>query len=244
MNIACTQCGAKLEIRPDDEFLVCPYCESALYVDLGRTVVTKTAKPIIKEDTAVGSLEKLLAESEVFGFEIKSVRMVYIPYWQIEVRGKWRTYPACGLPVTALARPAIPQTTELLGSDEKPDAEELLPDIPLENLLNSLKEKGEIDSEPEKAALFKIPFYLIEYEHQGQNFAAYVDGVMGRVFYDDLPPSQSTKLDRNFGVIMGASFVALLAAALIVPNVWLRIITTGAAAGALYMVLKSWTGTE
>ena len=242
MKIACTQCGADVEIDPSDEFIVCPYCKSALYIDFGRTVLTRVAKPIITRDQAVRSFQKCLEDFEIAGDEITKCELVFIPYWQLETNGQTNLFPACGLPTASLHEPDIPQTTDFLDADSKLDSRELLPDIPLEHILTSLEEQRATTKEPKRIALFKIPFYQINYTHRDEGFEAYVDGIVGSVFYDDLPPSQSTKLDRYFGAIMGISFAVLLASALIVPSPLLRILTTGATGLALYAFLKSWTG--
>jgi DNA-directed RNA polymerase subunit RPC12/RpoP len=38
MEITCTQCGAKAPIEPETEFLRCPYCETALYLESDKSV--------------------------------------------------------------------------------------------------------------------------------------------------------------------------------------------------------------
>jgi len=241
MKIACTQCGADIDIKPDEEFLVCPYCKTALYVDLGRTVLTKTAKPIVTAEQAVRSLRDLLSANEIAGTRIDRVEMVYIPYWQLEIGGRTLLLLACGLPMVSLQKPGIPQTAELVDTVDGSGARELLPDIPLDQILASIDERGGA-KEPERAAIFKVPFYRIDYTHQTGSFEAYVDGIVGGVFYDDLPPSQSTKLDRYFGAVMGFSFAALFAAALAASSPLVGLVTTGAAGAVLYAILRAWTG--
>ena len=64
-SLNCPQCGAKIPDIEESGFIVCPYCESTLYVDLSK-VIQHFYYPLgIKDDMLEGILVRWLSRHEL-----------------------------------------------------------------------------------------------------------------------------------------------------------------------------------
>ncbi|OYW01638.1 MAG: hypothetical protein B7X11_03945, partial [Acidobacteria bacterium 37-65-4] len=61
MNIRCANCSAEIPLERDEEFLVCPFCNSSLYLDRAHTFKSFLVKPAVSSAGAVNRLAQELA---------------------------------------------------------------------------------------------------------------------------------------------------------------------------------------
>ena len=67
MEIKCTQCGGKAPIEEDADFIRCPFCETALYIDADRSVKHFYMDPAVA-DSAGEIIDGMIAGDSRFFF--------------------------------------------------------------------------------------------------------------------------------------------------------------------------------
>ena len=68
MRLACSQCGADVEIGPVDRFIECLHCASSLLVLDGRTFQPVRVDPLLKPAQAGEAVDRTARVALVTGF--------------------------------------------------------------------------------------------------------------------------------------------------------------------------------
>jgi len=222
LRIPCTQCGAEVEITETEEFLECPFCQSALYVDLKRTVLNTVIEPSLEEKDAPLLVEKHLFAHQVLGDIVwEQSRLSYIPFWEVTDGGRSHVQPAVSLTDSELIHTGPGSGTKKIRDPDAADSDRMvLPDIYAETVLERMREKGLLADEPEGISLVHAPFIEVRYLFLDKSYTAYVDAVSGAVLAETLPPSPRLKLDRRFGVLMGLALATFTIEGLLLGILW------------------------
>jgi len=196
VSVACTQCGASIEPRAGERLLECPYCDTALVVDGGATLIHEVMVPTVTMDQVPAHLRRFLGGTSTIADLDKKARLEpaqleYFPFWAFTVAG------AGGERV--ILQPAAPsslqglQGLELPAGSTRPMRREttgevtvIEPEVPLETARDWLMTKqGEV--EVRQTVLYHLPMYRTPYSWQGRTYQAAVDAVSGKVFPADFP---------------------------------------------------------
>ena len=196
MSVACTQCGASIEPRAGERLLECPYCDTALVVDGGATLIHEVMVPTVTMEQVPAHLRRFLGGTSTIADLDKKARLEpaqlqYFPFWAFTVAGpngeRVTLQPAAPSSLQGLqglelpAGSTQPMRREIIG--EVPIVE---PEVPLETARDWLVSK-QGDVEVRQTVLYHLPMYRTPYSWQGRTYQAAVDAVSGKVFPADFP---------------------------------------------------------
>ena len=173
MRLACSQCGADVEIGPADRFVACSHCASSLLVLDGRTFQPVRVEPLLSPAHARNLAGDIDGEPA----------LVYVPYW---VDG----------PSLALACPALEVETGVptlrarpggqLGFHNDPAAADAAADY--------LDPEAIPGAESPAPGLCYVPYYRFESAAAGGGTEpVWIDGLDGGRF----PPPEEPALSRT-----------------------------------------------
>lgn len=221
MNIKCSQCGAQVPIEKDSDFIRCPYCETALYVDTDRTVMHyQLDSPLTQQDLAP-LIQRQLAYLEINDqVTLHSSEFFYFPFWRLDTAlGASVVIPAAAPPVEDMLQVKSPAgdlklfRPELSVEHEVREPELLLDDALVE--ARKLLDNPSIDFRA--TALLHLPVHRVQYQCSNGLYTAMVMGATGEVFADLWPPGPQKQKDRVLGTIALLAFMLFLLEAALIP---------------------------
>ena len=201
MRVACTQCGAAVEVAADARILECPFCSTSLAVDATGTVFHEVMLTTVEAAEAVSHLRRFLAgRHTVAGLaeaaRISSPRLELFPFWAFTVSapGGERVVlqPAAPSVLQGLQGVSLPAgTTRPMSAEAAGGAPVIEPEIPVATAREWLAQQ-QGDHPVVRTVLYHLPLYRIDYEYRGRTYRAAVDGVSGQVFPGDYPAKAET----------------------------------------------------
>jgi len=240
VEIKCSQCGAAIEISPESGFITCPYCDSRLYLETGRTITHSYLQPRLKPEQVPGALVNDLAELELNRpVQVVETKLKYVPFWVIQLKNGRLRFPASQLELAELQEFSLPAGA-LLPYDPgiEQQAEVELPEAGLDKIMqqpNIVKIKDEIV----KADLVHVPFYQVAYQYAEQRYHAMVEAGGGKLFADKLPESLGREKDRYFLILFGILSLVFLVESFLVRGLGMLLLVCGlTGAVAWYLVRK------
>lgn len=219
MEIKCSQCGAGIEVSPESGFIICPYCDSRLYLEEGKSVKHYYLKPALKPEQIPSLLNKELSKLELTQpAELIKSQLIYLPFWLIKLKEQILYFPASGLEIMALRSYSFP-VGELVPYEPELEQKAKIEaaELALDTLLLQLGDKL-CEEKIEKVELIHIPFYHLEYNYQAQQYQAMIDAGTGRLYADKLPSSATRTKDRYFLSRFAILSVVFLLEAFFIPN--------------------------
>ncbi len=244
MDIKCTQCGAKVPIEEDSDFIRCPYCETALYVETDRTI-KHYYMVAQKPDSDLGPvIQRKISYMEIKDpVEVTTHKISYLPFWKLETSGgKVVVVPAAMTPLEGLRKVAQPAgelklySAELTESFKVVEPQALLEEAAAEGLI-LLDTPG---LKFQSATLLHLPMYEVDYTCQNSAHKALVDAVSGEVYADQWPAAPQKQKDRFFGLIAVLALALFAVEAAVLPGFWLVVLAYAVTSGLLYFFTNRW----
>ena len=268
-SLRCPQCGAPARPVEDDPFLSCPFCGAHLFLDAGGAVRHFIVQPRLDRAMAGAALVRWLKDREVVGAAgTVSSEMVFLPIWQLVIRGRTHLVPAAGTIYEGLDRLAIPAGDQRVfdaGIAKGPRGESarlIEAAVPLRAAAARVsssrgrisssesgnpdeeRTRGEQGLEGVEARLIHVPLHLLAYQHNGAGYHAAVEASAGRVYPVTVPRSAENRIDAALAALLAGGLVAnLLALSLIRSVPLLSVALLGLVWWALYgfgMKLATW----
>jgi hypothetical protein len=239
MDITCTQCGAKVPIEHDTEFLRCPYCETALYVETDRTVKHFLMPATVAEKDLVPVLRRKLAYLEIKApVNVTGVKTVWFPFWRLDAKmGGAAMVPAAAPPLEDMAS-IKPPAGNLQLYTEGPGRTEVAPEVLLEDAVvegwKALEAKEPIEFSA--AAMLHLPLLEVSYTCRNRPYRAVIEAASGEVYADDWPAAPARKKDRVLGLIAVSAFIAFTLEAALIPVLSIALLMLAATALLVYFV--------
>ncbi|HBY08801.1 MAG TPA: hypothetical protein DEH22_13865 [Chloroflexi bacterium] len=211
----CTQCGGELHPDEGQNFLVCPFCESTVYIDKTRVVFHWYLASTLDQPKAQANLARWMGGSATIKDLDKKARLAgssfeFFPFWVFKSKDKsdneslWLE-PAAAISVSELKNITVP-AGDLRKYDESINAQAHAPTIPLPTVMEWLKPRLPADAEISETALVHIPIYTFKYTYKGDSYTAIVEGATGGVFANIFP----AKAESPFRIVGGlAAFIFL-----------------------------------
>lgn len=201
----CTQCGGELHPDEGQIFLICPYCNSSVYLDKSQVVFHWYLAPTLDENQARSALRRWMAGNQTVKdldkkATLEGVSFEYFPVWYFKQRRnagrpaegptggdeKILLEPAAATSVSELRRLQIP-AGDLRKYEPSLDSQAQAPSVPLQAVLGWLAERQVPRQEIREQALVHIPLYTCKYTFQGKPYTAVVEGGTGGVFANIYP---------------------------------------------------------
>jgi hypothetical protein len=234
MQIKCTQCGAGLDITEDTGFIVCPFCDSRLYLESDRTVRHFYLQPVIKAKDVAGFIGKELSRRELKDpAQVISAHIVFIPFWLVRMKETTLSYQAADLEYSVFEQLKIP-VGELIPYESELEGkfEVQAPEVSLEQIMKK-QELDEYKDKVERVDLIHIPFYKVRYSYKSAAYHSLVDACSGVAYAENFPASISKEKDRFFMIIFAVLSVVFTVEAFALPGFlfpMLAFVITGAGA--------------
>lgn len=239
MEIKCTQCGGGVGISEESGFIICPYCDSRLYVESEQTVRHLYLKPEVRPEQLSGIIGKELFKLELKGpVSVVSVAPVFLPFWLIHLKDDTLKVPAAELTNAELQKFAVP-VGKLLPYDSGIEARHkvVMPELSLDQVLKRPlmeKAKGMI----ERSDLIHIPFYRVAYKYDDGSYQAMVDAGEGRLYAEKFPRGLSQEKDRYFLTLFGVLAAIFLVEAALIPKFWFTVLAYGITSAIGWYVVR------
>ena len=232
MNIRCASCSAEIALVRDEEFLVCPFCHSSLYLDRAHAFKTWTLKPAVSATGAVDRLAQELARREIPPVPTTRSEAILAPFWGIRGEAMQETVPAFS-PVPALLQGYRLPSADALNFDEsQTGAFAVLP------CSESSSSKWEGREDISSFTLYQVPFYRLAFGAGAVSYSAWVDAVSGKVYMDQAPPPRSEAISSRFLGILFGLFALFTAVAAFVPGFGWSLLAVSAVAALSYPLVK------
>jgi hypothetical protein len=224
LDVACTQCGARITVRADQRLLSCPYCATALVIDAQGTLFHEAMVPTLEADEVPSHLRRFLGGRDTVAnldreASIEEPRLSYFPFWAFTVgdRGGERVVlePAAPSSLQGLQGLTLPAgNTRPMSAELAGEAAVHEPEIPVATAREWLEARHG-DQPVRRTVLYHLPLYDIRYSWRGKTFRAAVDGVSGKVFPADFP----AKAEAPYVLVAVLAIVVFGLEGLIIGNV-------------------------
>ena len=228
MQVQCTQCGAAVDLAAGGQFVTCPYCTSALYVDRSKVVFHFVVKATLGLEDAQGKLRRWMAGNETVKdldvhARIQQQELIYFPMWRfVAVRDSAEqefSEPASSFSISEIKK--IPLSGGDLQFFSSRDFEGMPlkePDVLLDSAISWLQQDGIQKDQIKEINLIHIPFYLFKYQFRDTLYQAIVDATSGRVLSSVYP----AKDEIPFIGIAIAAAIAYFVLGLLIANPFLK----------------------
>lgn len=216
-ELHCPQCGGELHPEAGQLFLVCPFCNSTVYLDKSGVVFHWSLSPTLDESKARGALARWMAGNETVKdldkkSQVVSASFEYFPIWYLKRREPDESEEmlielAAASSVSELRQIKLP-AGDLQKYDTDLDSQSLAPSVPLSAALSWLSDRGIPQEQIIEKSLVHIPLYTFKYVYKNQAYTAVVEAGTGRVFANIYPAKAETPY-RTVGCLTALCYVIL-----------------------------------
>lgn len=232
MNIRCANCSAEIALERDEEFLVCPFCNSSLYLDRAHTFKSFLLKPAVSSAGAADRLAQELARREIPPAPASGSEALLAPFWGVRGEAMQETVPAFS-PVPALLQGyRLPSADALNFDDSQTGGFAVLP------CSESSSSRWEGREDVSSFALYRVPFHKLSFGAGAVSYSAWVDAVTGKVYMDLAPPPRSEAISSRFLSVLFGLFALFTAVAALVPGFGWSLVAVSAVAALAFPVVK------
>lgn len=254
MNINCTSCGASIKLPEGETFILCPFCDTSLYIDKSKVVFHYWVKPTVDKQTAHSNLLRWMSgnstvEKLELNAKIDECLFFYFPFWRFVIDKDGRETvlmePAGATVMQEIRFIDVPAGSLVFydhRSIENPEDFNAV-DITYDKIINKITSTetgfGVNTDNIKQASLVHIPFYRFIYNYENGGYAAVVEGATGEVFASIFPE----KLTVPYTGITVVSIIVLFLEGILIADPIMRLFVmslTGIpiASAALYIVNK------
>ena len=229
MEVACTQCGATIQVPADARLLECPFCSTSLVVDGSGTLFHEVMVPTLGADAVPAHLRRFLGgDATVAGLDtqaqIAEPRLEFFPFWAFTTRvsGGERIVlePAAPSSLQGLQGLELPSgTTRSMSADVTAGASVVDPEVPQATAREWLTARH-VEAEIIRTVLYHLPLYRVSYDFKGTTYQAAVEGVSGKVLPADFP----AKAEAPYLGVAALALVVFGLEGLIIQSIPLKLI--------------------
>jgi len=232
VNIRCASCSAEIGLERDEAFIVCPFCNSSLYLDRAHTFKSFLLKPSVSATGAADRLAQELSRREIPPAPSKNLEGVWAPFWGVRGGAIQETIPAFSPVPVALQGYRLPSADAVYDQDDLAAGFTPLP------CSESGSTKWEGREDVSSFALYRAPFYKLSFGAGDVPYVAWVDAVKGKVYMDKAPPPQSEAISSRFLWVLVVLFAIFTVVAAIVPGFGWSLLAVSTLALLAFPVIK------
>lgn len=222
-QLFCPQCGGELHEEEANVFIICPHCQSTVYIDKSKVVFHWYLSPTINSEQAHASLNRWMAGNETVKdldrkAKVQGEVFEFFPMWYFKQRSsagyeKIILYPASAISVTEIKRLKL-LAGDLINYDNSVSSQATPPTVPLDTARDWLRREGIPPEEIVEQAIVHVPLYTYKYLYQDVTYTALVEGATGEV-YANIFPAKAEAPYRFIGGLTAGVFLVLAAFPLI-----------------------------
>jgi hypothetical protein len=193
----CRQCAAPLPVQQGTQFIDCPFCGTANYVDKARSVFHYAVRETVRENDALAALRRWMGGNDTVKkldekAKIESSSFEMFPMWLLRVRNgdkeeRVLMEPAAAISISELKQLTVPAAS-LEPYDHRLDGTAVPPTVPYDMMLEWLQnDHGVKPNQLREASLVHLPIYIFKYSYEGKRYTAVVDAATSKVFANLYP---------------------------------------------------------
>jgi hypothetical protein len=224
-ELPCSQCGGPLPIPEHVALARCPRCGETLYLDAGGFVLHGIARPQLDARAAARAVAAFLEALEIESARVSpAAELSYEPWYRVAAPGR-----AAFVPAAAAGRGEHEFADVLATCEVAPFDAALVNGVPVtwpEATFDEARERV-VGGDDRRGALVHAPVWTVRYRWGEREFVAHVDGVLGRVAADAVPPSASARRDRVAVGTIAVLACGFAAIAWLLPGVWAPLLAIG-----------------
>jgi hypothetical protein len=236
VNLRCANCSGEMALERDDAFIVCPFCNSSLYLDRAHTFKDFLLPPAVSETGARDHLARELSLREVPPAQVLKLEKLLLPYWGVRGESLQETLPAYSPEPPAMDGYRLPSAGAVFYSGGRAPGFE--PMRCSEASSTTWERREDVSS----FALYRVPFFKISFGPPPLTYTAWVDGVSGKVFLDETPPPMSHEITAKFLKVVFALFGLFTVVAALVPGFGWSLLAVAACAAAAFPLVRRHAG--
>jgi len=242
LSIDCTQCGAELNPHKHEIFYSCPYCESTLFIQKGRSVQNFFVPRRVTVRDLTSILSTWLAQNELNeDISVVSRSPFYFPFWYFQFGGaENHLVPANSSEVEEVKRIDLPPVNlQQFSTKEMSKANlvqpQFLHDVALEKVI---KDTSSSPSQLVSSSLIYLPLWNVSYAYGSDPaiYTAVVEGTAGAVYANVIPAPPLRRLRAAYFSLAYGSLAIFIAAGIASPNLWWRIGSYAVLAPIVFLV--------
>ncbi|MDX1503595.1 MAG: hypothetical protein R3325_14650 [Thermoanaerobaculia bacterium] len=241
VSFTCPRCGGESPVEAGERILVCPFCDTPLYVDRSGVVGHFRVPRLLDREQAAAALRRWMAGTRtVKDLDRKSsldgLDRVTFPVWMFRTRARGEEMvfvePAAPTPIPQLADLDLP-AGRLEPFDRAEEGAEAVPaTVPLETARGWLDQRGA--RKVTETALVEVPLWRARYTYRGEGFQALVDASTGQVLASVFPEKSESPY-----VLVGLLGLVLFGGlGLLISNPLLKLLAYGVV--SLPLLLIAW----
>ena len=218
-QLLCPQCGGELHSEEAVVFLICPHCQSTIYIDKSKVVFHWYLSPTINSEQAHASLNRWMAGNETVKdldrkAKVQGEVFEFFPIWYFKQRStagyeKIVLYPAAATSITEIKRLKL-LAGDLKNFDDSVSSQAAPPTVPLDTAKDWLLREGIPPEEIVEQAIVHVPLFTFKYVYQEVPYTALVEAATGEV-YANIYPAKAETPYRFIGGLTAGIFLVLAA---------------------------------
>jgi DNA-directed RNA polymerase subunit RPC12/RpoP len=233
MIVRCSQCGARINRRDENRFFRCPFCDSSLVLEKGRSFARFI---MIHERNDVWARavfhERLVNAGVANDPGTIAVTLTFVPFWVIQRRnGSVAAHAAVeGAPADISSVKVPPGELIFFEEGSHPGAPVPAPTVPLGAVLGTEKEEdvGRID-------LIYLPVYFMRAAGAGGEQSCALVADSSRLYPQAAPIHRQVRYTRSLLFFIGAA-AFFTAAGIMIDDLYVRIAAIGVGSLALILI--------
>jgi DNA-directed RNA polymerase subunit RPC12/RpoP len=211
-EIKCANCGAAVPLETEQEFAICPYCNSTLYAGRASSFKEFCFEFIITEKRAESLFRDFMKKMGIDKPPILSKKKVLLPFLNRKKEGAETTRAAFTPHPSFFEDFAIPSGTPVFLPPEAKEWGELV--IPDDEAFLFFEQ-----SDGERPSVFHVPFYELNFGIAGNPLKAYVDGVAGKVWCEPFPLTATSLENKRLLYYFIGYFLLFSLVAIVIKSV-------------------------
>jgi hypothetical protein len=184
-EIKCANCGGGCSLKMEQDFVICSFCNSTLYVGRASSFKEFCFDYAITEKRAESLFRESLKKMGIDKPPILSKKKVLLPFLSRKKDCIENTKAAFTPHPSFFENFVIPSGTPLFLPPEAKEWGELV--IPDDEAFLYFEQ-----AEGDKPSIYHVPFYELSFGISGNPLKAYVDGVAGKVFCEPFPVAETS----------------------------------------------------
>ena len=210
-ELQCSQCGSDIRVVEDD-FLHCDACDAALFINTRHLLLHNQIHPRLTRKELAGHLRRWLHQHEIPGSPTQlDITLQWWPMWEITVARQRQLLLAATSPWPEWEQLDL-SAGQRTPFDPNCDGEIIFP----ERSIAAVQQTAEADITTLR--LLHLPFYLVNYQLNGQTWQVYIDALKGIFYAEDLPQPVTKQLDASHRKIFILTTLVFLGEGLISPS--------------------------
>jgi len=191
ITINCANCGAEIKNTATETFLICPFCDSSLYIDRSKVLFHYMVKPTLDMPGAHRSLRGWMAGNQTVENLDRQAKTIsqeffFFPFWRFVLRrGEQEEVvmePAAATTIYQLKQLKIPAGAMVPFRREEVEDPQVYREVEndFQKVIQRVESRGVSPELIKEASIVHVPVYRFTYHYRNWEYTALVEGSTGK----------------------------------------------------------------